>query len=180
MKNKTLRNWILTAMFLALGIVLPFLTGQIPQIGSMLLPMHLPVFLCALICGWQYATPMAFVLPLMRSLIFSMPPLYPTAVAMAFELAAYAFVAGFIYSRFKKQNIGIVYISLLTAMIVGRAVWGVAQIILLGLGGKSFTWAAFWAGAVLNAVPGIIMLLILVPAVMLVLDRTKLVRFRRG
>lgn len=180
MKNTILRNWILTAMFLALGIVLPFLTGQIPQIGSMLLPMHLPVFLCALICGWQYATPMAFVLPLMRSLIFSMPPLYPTAVAMAFELAAYAFFAGFIYSRFKKQNIGVVYVSLISAMILGRAVWGAAQVILLGLGGKSFTWAAFWAGAVVNAVPGIIMLLVLVPAVMLVLDRTKLVRFRRG
>ena len=179
MKNKILRNWILTAMFLALGIVLPFLTGQIPQIGSMLLPMHLPVFLCALICGWQYATPMAFILPLMRSLIFSMPPLYPNAVAMAFELAAYAFVAGFIYSRFKKQNIGIVYVSILCAMIAGRIVWGCAEIILLGIGGKAFTWAAFWSGAIVKAIPGIIMLLVLVPAVMLVLDRTKLIRFRR-
>ncbi|MBO4413432.1 MAG: ECF transporter S component, partial [Clostridia bacterium] len=79
-KNKErILRLTLTAMFLALGLVLPFLTGQIPQIGSMLLPMHIPVFLCALICGWQYATPMAFILPILRSLIFSMPPMYPTA-----------------------------------------------------------------------------------------------------
>ena len=180
MNNKTIRNWVLTAFFLALGIVLPFLTGQIPQIGSMLLPMHLPVFLCALICGWQYATPMAFVLPIMRSLIFTMPPLYPNAVAMAFELAAYAFVAGFVYSRFKKQNVGVVYISIISAMIVGRIVWGAAEVVLLGIGGNSFSWAAFWSGAFAKAFPGILMLLIVVPAVLLVLDRTKLVRFRRG
>ena len=166
-------------MFLALGIVLPFLTGQIPEIGSMLLPMHLPVFLCALICGWKYATPMAFILPVMRSLIFTMPPLYPNAVAMAFELAAYAFVSGLIYSLFKKQNIGVVYISIIAAMVAGRAVWGVAEIILLGLGGNAFTWTAFWSGAILKAIPGIIMLMIVVPAVMFVLDRTKLIRFRR-
>ncbi|MBR5767698.1 MAG: ECF transporter S component [Clostridia bacterium] len=170
----------LTAMFLALGLVLPFLTGQIPQIGSMLLPMHIPVFLCALICGWQYATPMAFILPILRSLIFSMPPMYPTAAAMAFELAAYAFVAGFIYSRFKKQGIIPLYISIISAMIIGRLVWGAAQMILLGMSGKAFTFSAFLAGALLNAIPGIIVQLILIPAVMFALDRAKLIPFKRG
>ena len=61
-----IRALVLAAMFLALGIVLPFFTGQIPQIGSMLLPMHLPVLVCGLICGWQYGTVVGFVLPLMR------------------------------------------------------------------------------------------------------------------
>ena len=83
MKN-SVKNITLTAMILALGMILPFFTGQIPQIGNMLLPMHLPVFLCALICGWQYGTIMAFILPLLRSLVFGMPPFYPTALAMAF------------------------------------------------------------------------------------------------
>ena len=169
----------LTAMFMALGLVLPFLTGQIPQIGSMLLPMHIPVFFCALICGWQWATPMALVLPVLRSLLFGMPPMYPGAIAMAFEFAAYAFAAGFIYACVKKQNLLTLYISIIAAMICGRVVWGIAQVILLGLNGKAFTFAAFLAGAVTNAIPGIILQLILIPLVMLALDRAKLVKFRK-
>ncbi len=160
-------------MFFALGLLLPFLTGQIPQIGNMLLPMHLPVFLCALICGWQYA------LPLLRSLMFGMPPIYPTAVAMAFELATYAFVTGFVYSRFKKQNIVKVYISLVAAMIAGRIVWGIAQLILLGIKGNTFTFSAFISGAFLTAFPGIILQLLLIPGIMLALDKMKLVKFKR-
>lgn len=162
-------------MFLALGLVLPFLTGQIPEIGSMLLPMHIPVFLCALICGWQYAVPMSFILPIMRSLIFTMPPMYPGAVAMAFEFAAYAFVAGFVYSLFKKQDLIALYVSMLTAMVAGRIVWGIAQAILLGAAGKSFTLSAFLAGAFFDAIPGIIVQLVLIPAVMLALRKAKLV-----
>ena len=178
MKREQIKKLTLTAMFLALGLVLPFLTGQIPQIGSMLLPMHLPVFLCALVCGWQWATPMAAILPVMRSLIFGMPPIYPTATAMAFELATYAFVAGFLYYFvFKKKNLLTVYISLLSAMIAGRAVWGCVQWILLGISGKGFTFAAFIAGAFVNAWPGIVLQLVLIPAIMFLLDKLKLVRF---
>lgn len=165
-------------MFFALGLLLPFLTGQIPQIGNMLLPMHLPVFLCALICGWQYALPMAAALPLLRSLIFTLPRIYPDAVAMAFELATYAFVAGFIYSRFKKQNILKVYISLIAAMIAGRIVWGVVKAILLGIAGDTLTFSAFISGAILTAIPGIILQLVLIPAIMLALDKMKLLKFK--
>ena len=56
-----IKNLTLAAMFLAIGLVLPFLTGQIPRIGNMLLPMHIPVFLCGLICGWQYGGAVGFV-----------------------------------------------------------------------------------------------------------------------
>lgn len=74
MKHSPLKNQIydlvLAAMFLAIGIVLPFFTGQIPQIGSMLLPMHLPVFICGLICGWQYGLIIGFILPLLRMTLF--------------------------------------------------------------------------------------------------------------
>ena len=179
MKNQALRNLILTALFLAIGLVLPLLTGQIPTIGKMLLPMHIPVFLCAFICGWQYAAPMGAVLPIIRSLIFGMPPIYPTAIAMAFELAAYGLVAGLLYKLSRKQGLFALYRSMIIAMLAGRAVWGVAQWILLGIKGNKFTFSAFLAGAFVDAFPGIILQLVLIPAIMFALDRAKLVRFKR-
>lgn len=175
-----IKNMTLTAMFLAIGIILPFFTGQIPQIGAMLLPMHLPVFLCTLICGWKWGLPMAFILPLMRSVLFGMPVIYPSALAMAFELATYAFVAGFMYEKSRWQCIRALYRSLLTAMAAGRIVWGIAQTILLGISGSAFSFQAFISGALLNAVPGIILQLILVPAVLVALNRTKLVPFKHA
>jgi riboflavin transporter FmnP len=161
----------LSAAFLGLGLVLPFLTGQVPQVGSMLLPMHIPVLLCGIICGWEYGLAVGAILPLLRSVIFGMPPMYPTALAMTFELAAYGAVIGLLYRRFFKGTAGI-YLSLLTAMVSGRIVWGIAQAVLLGVGGKTFTVSAFLAGAVLNAVPGIILQLLLVPAVVILLEKT--------
>lgn len=179
MKNTAIKNLTLSAMFLAVGLVLPFLTGQIQQIGNMLLPMHIPVFLCALICGWKYGLPMAFILPILRSFIFGMPPIYPTAIGMAFELAAYAFVAGFLYEKSRWQCVRTLYRCMLIAMIAGRIVWGIVQVVLLGMGGNAFTFQAFLAGALLNAVPGIVLQLILVPAIMVSLNRAKLVPFKR-
>ena len=89
-----IKNMTMAAMFLALGLVLPFFTGQIPQIGSMLLPMHIPVFLCGLICGWQYGGIVGFILPLLRYAIFGMPVLFPNGIAMSFELMTYGLVVG--------------------------------------------------------------------------------------
>lgn len=166
-------------MFMAVGMVLPILTGQIQQIGNMLLPMHLPVFLCGLICGWQYGAVVGFVLPLLRSVTFGMPPLFPTAAAMAFELAAYGLVAGLLYGRSRWQCIIALYRSLIAAMLAGRIVWGAVQLVLLGISGSSFTWQMFIAGALLNSIPGIVIQLILIPAIMVALNRTGLVMFRR-
>ena len=172
MKNKTIQNLVLSGMFLAIGYVLPFLTGQIPEIGSMMLPMHIPVLLCGLICGWKYGLAVGAILPLTRSLIFSMPPLYPTAIAMSFELAAYGFFIGLIFSLARKRTVATVYISLISSMLLGRLIWGLAQVVLLGFGGKAFPFSMFLAGAVLNAIPGIILQLVLIPTLMVVLDRT--------
>jgi predicted membrane protein len=179
MKNTSIKNLTLSAMFVALGVVLPFLTGQIPQIGNMLLPMHIPVLLCGLICGPQYGVTVGLILPLMRSMLFGMPPLYPVAIAMTFELAAYGLVVGLLYFRSRWQCIISLYRSMITAMLAGRVVWGAAQIVLLGIGGNAFTWKMFMAGAFLNAVPGIIIQLILIPSVMVALNRSGLVRFKR-
>lgn len=177
--RKYTRNLTLSALFLALGYVLPFLTGQIPKFGSMLLPMHIPVFLCGLICGWQYGAIVGLILPLTRSLFFIMPPFY-VALAMTFELATYGFVAGFLYNRSRWQCVIALYRSIIIAMLAGRLVWGAAQIVILGLQGNAFTWQAFMAGAFVNAVPGIIVQLVLIPAIMFALDKTGLVKFRRS
>ncbi len=180
MKKRTLReqihNLALASMFLALGLVLPFLTGQIPQIGNMLLPMHLPVLLCGLICGWQYGGVVGFITPLLRYVLFSMPPM-PNGFAMAFELAAYGMIAGFLYNRSRWQCVISLYRSLIAAMLGGRLIWAAIRVIMTGVAHVPFTWEMFLAGAFLNAIPGIILQLIFIPALMVALDRTGLVRF---
>lgn len=177
--RQSLKNITLSAMFMAIGMVLPLFTGQIPQIGNMLLPMHLPVFLCGLICGWQYGAATGFLLPVFRSMVFGLPVFFPTALAMAFELLTYGLVAGLLYGRSRWQCVIALYRSVLAAMLAGRLVWGVVQFVLLGIRGSAFTWKAFAAGAFLNAIPGIILQLIVIPAVMVALNRTGLVRFRK-
>ncbi len=174
-----IKNLVISAMLLAIGLVLPFLTGQLQQIGNMLLPMHLPVMLCGLICGWKYGLAIGLVMPLMRSLLFGMPALFPNAVAMAFELAAYGFIIGFMFSRAKWQCIKQLYICLIASMIGGRAVWGLAMTLLMCTGEKSFTLTMFLTGAFVNAVPGIILQLIFIPLIMLALDRTHLVPLKK-
>lgn len=171
MKNERTKKLAYAALFLALCLVLPLLTGQIPQVGSMLLPMHIPVLLCGLVCGWQYGAAVGFVAPLLRSLLFTMPKLYPVAIAMAFELLTYGLIIGLVYRRLAKKGMVGVYAALVTAMVAGRLVWGVAEVVLLGLNGNAFTAQAFLAGALLNAVPGIIVQLILIPAVMAALQK---------
>lgn len=167
--NKT-KKLVLSAMFIALGLVLPFLTGQLSQLGSMFLPMHLPILFCGLICGWQYGMVAGFITPLLRSSIFSMPVMYPQAISMAFELATYGLVIGIIYKSLKKKSTIGVYTALIPSMLAGRAVSGIAQFILLSLKGK-FILTAFLTNAFITAIPGIIIQLILVPAVMAVVNK---------
>lgn len=180
MKNKKLQNLVLSAMFLGLGLVLPFFTGQIPQIGNMLLPMHLPVILCGFICGWKYGLVVGAITPVLRSAVFGMPPMYPTAIAMAFELAAYGFLVGFLFRNARWQCLKSLYRCLIISMLGGRVVWGFVMTVILGLGENGFTLTAFLTGAFLNAIPGIIVQLILVPAIMLALNKTHLVPFRNN
>lgn len=166
----------LSAMFLAIGIILPFFTGQVPQIGNMLLPMHFPVFLCGMICGAPCGMVIGFVLPIFRSFLFGMPMMYPMAVAMAFELAVYGVVAGWIYGRADRKNTLAVYQALLLAMICGRIVWGIVEIVLLGIGENGFSWQMFLTGALIHAVPGIVLQLVLIPTLMAVVRHTKVVQ----
>lgn len=163
---------ILAALLLALAYVMPFLTGQIPEIGAMLCPLHIPVLLCGFICGWPWGLAVGIIAPLFRSLTLGMPPLFPTAVCMAFELAAYGAVAGLMHKILPRKK-PYIYVSLLTAMVAGRLVWGAAMYLLMGLNGGAFTFAAFIAGAFTEALPGIIVQIVLIPVLVMVLDHPK-------
>lgn len=175
MKQTNMLKWVLSALFLALGLVLPLLTGQIPQVGSMLLPMHLPALLCGFVCGWPYGLVVGFVTPLLRSVLFGMPPMVPTAIAMAFELAIYGAVAGALYQKLSQKPVN-VYVSLILAMLCGRLVWGLVSIPLYAaFVGNAFTLALFWLNGFVKAWPGIVVQLVLVPLVVFALERAKLI-----
>lgn len=170
----SVRKLVCAALCLALAMVLPLLTGQIPEIGSALCPMHIPALLCGFVCGWPWGLTVGFISPLLRYVIFGMPPIFPTGVSMALELAAYGFISGLIYKILPKK-IPSIYIALISAMIGGRIVWGVARFILAGLTGSQFPFSAFLAGAVTTAIPGIVVQIILIPLIVLALKKAKLI-----
>ena len=175
MKQRRLTlKMIISALMLAMAYVLPFMTGQIPEVGSMLCPMHIPVLLCGFICGWPWGLAVGFTAPLLRSLTLGIPPLFPSAVCMAFELAVYGAIAGLMHRLLPKKR-GYIYLSLLVAMLAGRIVWGIAMLVCLGITGGTFTFSAFIAGAITNAVPGIILQIILIPLLIMLIERKKLV-----
>ena len=93
------RNVVLAALFLALAFVLPMVTGHLPQVGNMLCPMHFPILLCGFVLGGPWGLAVGFAAPLLRSVLFGMPPMFPIAISMAFELAAYGAVSGWLYRR---------------------------------------------------------------------------------
>ena len=157
----------LSGMFLALALVMPFLTGQIPQIGSMLCPMHIPVLLCGFFCGGTMGFLVGLIAPVLRSFLFGMPPMFPVAICMAFELAAYGLVSGVLYRKLPGKK-GAVYGALIVAMVLGRVVWGIAMMACIG---GQFGMEAFLAGAVTTALPGIILQLVLIPVVVMAMEK---------
>lgn len=173
----------LSGMFIAFGLVLPFLTGQIPEIGSMLCPMHIPVLICGFVCGWKYGLIVGFITPLLRSFIFQMPPLYPGALSMAFEIGTYGMVSGLLYALFNKinkRNLLTNYIALISAMVTGRIVWGIVRFILSIIDGTfNFTFQIFLTGAFVTAWPGIVLQLILIPLLVVALERLNLLKKKK-
>jgi len=131
MRSSHIHRLVAAALFLAIALVLPFLTGQIPEIGNMLCPMHIPVLLCGFFCGWPWGLAIGFIAPLLRSVLFGMPAMFPQAVSMAFELACYGAVSGFLYAVLPKKKT-FIYVSLIGAMILGRLVWGAARFVFAG------------------------------------------------
>lgn len=171
--KKRVTALVTAAMLLALGLVLPSLVGNIKEIGDSLLPMHLVVMLCGAICGWKYGLCVGAVLPFLRAVFFGMPPIYPNAVWMSLELATYGFVIGFLYACGKRHQKGYLLFCLVCAMLSGRVVWGIAKAVLLGIGGKPFGWQAFFVGGFIDAVPGLLLQLVLIPLIVELLEKRK-------
>ncbi|MCL2539603.1 MAG: ECF transporter S component [Oscillospiraceae bacterium] len=181
-KRNTYRDLTASGICLALCIVLPFLTGQIPQIGNALSPMHIPVLLCGFISGPFYAAAVGAIAPFLRFILFSMPPFFPTVIptgavvcgaAMCFEMAVYGLSAGLLYKLLPKK-LAFTYVSLIISMVLGRVVWGIAMYLILGVAALPFSFEAFIAGAFINAVPGIILHIAVIPVIVLALKKARL------
>lgn len=175
MNKFSTKNIALAGMFIAMGIVLPYLTVNNPSLGNMFLPMHLPVLLSGFVIGWPLAFIVGFATPIIRSLAIGMPPFIPTALSMAFELATFGAVAAIIYRALPGKPISI-YISLICSMIAGRIVSALVNLLLLGFGlRESYSFQIFLAGAFLKAWPGIILQIILIPALVIALEKANLI-----
>ena len=172
MKDKTkigspLRKLTFSAMFLALAMVLPFLTGQIPQVGALLSPMHIPAFLCGLVCGPLWGCAVGFVSPLLRFLIFA-------AIPMAFELAVYGAAAGLLYGIFDRllgKKIPSLYAALVIAMLVGRVVNALVKSAVLGLSGSEFSLFVIFLELFTGTWAGIVLQLVVIPPLVVLLER---------
>lgn len=168
-QKSNIKEMTIAAMCLAIALLLPFLTGQIPNIGAMLCPMHIPVLLCAFFVSWKWAALIGFIAPILRFALFGMPPM-PFGIAMAFEMATYGFVASVLYKVLPKKKANI-YVALITAMIIGRIVWGAARLIIAGATQSAFTWQLFVGGALLEAIPGIVIQIVLIPIIVMAVRR---------
>lgn len=162
-------DMVKASLFLALGLILPYIFHLTGMAGLVFLPMHIPVLLCGFILGSRYGLIIGFITPILNSVLTGMPPLYPTGVSMALELAIYGLVAGFLY---KKKHINI-FISLILSMLLGRVVSGVANYIMLTVGGKSFVLKMFLTSAFVTSIAGIVIQLILIPIVVKALENKK-------
>ena len=181
MTSLQIRKLTFSALFLALAMVLPFITGQIPEIGKSLCPMNIPVLLCGFLCGWPWGLAVGFIAPLLRSVVFGMPKVFPDAVVMAFELATYGGTAGLLYCLLPRKKLSI-YIALIVAMLAGRAVYGIVYLCITGLGfiNTEVTWAFFWTKAFASPFPGIVLQIVLVPVLVMVLEKAGLTLNRKG
>lgn len=174
-KKQTL-NLVYAAMCLALCQVLPLLTGQIPQIAQLFSPMHIPVLLAGFLCGPWWAMAVGFIAPPLRHVLFHIPA-YPTFVAMAFELAAYGLVSGLLYRKLPRKT-PYIYVTLIVAMIAGRIVSGLANVVLYSLGAKegTYTLAMFLSAHFIKAWPALILHIVLIPVLVLALQRAHIIK----
>ena len=172
MTSQRVRKMIYAALFLAFAMVLPWIAGQFPEMNKILCPMHIPVLLCGFLCGWPWGLAVGFIAPLLRSVVFGVPAMFPDAVVMSFELATYGAAAGLLYRLLPRKGWSI-YVSLILAMLAGRAVYGIVYLLITGLGlvSAEVTWTFFWTKAFVKPLPGIILQIVLIPVLVMVLER---------
>ncbi len=168
MNQKTVKL-VKSAVFLALGLIVPYVFHMVGMAGQVFLPMHIPVLLCGLILGPLYGLTVDFMTPLLNSLLTGMPPIYPVGISMALELAAYGLITGLLYKKTKLNLL----VSLIAAMIIGRLVSGAANYILFVSNGNQYLLKMFLTGALIKPIWGIATQLLLIPVVVRVLEKSE-------
>ncbi|HOA35212.1 MAG: ECF transporter S component [Dethiobacteria bacterium] len=167
---------IITAVCMALCVVLPLAFHAVPNAGSIYLPMHIPVLLCGLICGWGYGLACGVVGPLLSNLLTGMPPA-AVLPAMLVELAVYGIAAGLCISLIRTGKLyADLYISLIAAMLTGRIVAGIARALIFAPG--TMTAAAWATSYFVTGLPGIIIQLALLPSIVFALEKARLIPAR--
>lgn len=168
-QNKTqerLYKMILTGFFVCLGLVIPYLTGHAVGVpGNVMLPMHIPVLMAGLFLGYRYGAVCGLMTPVISSLLTGMPPLWPTLPMMTCELITYGFVTGLLRKKFKLP----LYVSLISAMILGRIVNGIAFVFVMMPSGFKPVLESI-TGAVVTGLPGIVIQLAVIPALVKLLE----------
>ena len=177
-RNDSLYRLLITAILLAVGMVLPFLTGQLQSFGQLISPLHIPAFICGLTCGWGWGAALGFVLPILRGLIFGMPPFPAVGLPMDFELMFYGLVTGLLYpltrKAFKDKRLVAMLVSMLVAMIVGRCAGGIAKAVMMGLQNQGYAFSTFIASYFTGTVVGAVIHLLVCPLIVLALEKAKL------
>ncbi|MEA4939181.1 MAG: ECF transporter S component [Christensenella sp.] len=167
------KRLILAGLCIALGIVLPVAFHSVANAGSIFLPMHIPVLLCGLICGWPYGLACGVLAPLLSSLITGMPPM-AFLPSMLCELAVYGFVSGLLMRYVKTGKLlADLYISLVGAMLLGRLVLGLLNAVLFRAG--EYSVALWTTSAFVTALPGIVIQLAVIPVLVFALKKSKLI-----
>ena len=173
MKKNQTKRLVAAAMCVALGIVLPVAFHTVPNAGSVLLPMHIPVLLCGLICGWPYGLACGILTPSLSALLTGMPPA-AYLPSMICELAAYGIASGVLRNVIRTgRHVQDLYLQLIGAMLAGRVVYGVLNALIFSAG--SYSFQIFLSGAFVTALPGIVIQLALVPGLILALERANLI-----
>ncbi len=172
---KTMTNtkkMVLCAVCIALCVVVPMAFHAIPNGGTVFLPMHIPVLLCGMLCGWPLGGVCGLLGPLLSSLITQMPPA-AALPGMMVECCVYGAVAGFLMDRIRTGKLYLdLYLSLVPAMLAGRVISGIAKALIFAPGTSLTGWATV---SFVTGLPGIAIQLLLIPAILYALTRAGLI-----
>lgn len=166
MMNKQTEKIVLSGLFIAIGIILAPIFHS-AGLGQSISPIHFPVLIAGIIVGWKYGLAIGLITPLLSSLMPFGMPLFPVATTMAVELAIYGLTIGFVYEKLKpfKERIFNIYLALIIAMVAGRLAGGITYVLILGIQGDSFTLNAFLTGYFVATLPGIVLQILIIPAI---------------
>ena len=172
-KMSAVKKSIITAVCIALCVVLPQAFHAVPTAGAIYLPMHIPVLLCGLLCGWSYGLLCGLAGPALSALLTGMPPA-AVLPGMLVECGVYGLAAGLLMQLVRTKHLyADLYISLAAAMLLGRVVSGIAKALIFSAG--SYSMVSWVAGSFVTALPGIVIQLALLPSIVYALMRARLI-----